>query len=76
MVNANCAGVARSGRIVRKDDCDVADFCHDGVGLIRWTLLEATGMNMDVRDDAPARFPAVRPEIAEPASVDFNNTGT
>ncbi|KWC81048.1 hypothetical protein WL57_25445 [Burkholderia cepacia] len=54
----------------------MTDFRHNGVVLIGRALLKSAGMDMDICDDAPSRFSAMGPEIAESTPVDFDNTCT
>src|SRR5579863_8412900 len=67
------ADMARSGfprGVIGKDDGDVANLGHDGIGLVRIALTKATRMNMDISDDFALCLAAMLPELPQAAAID------
>ena len=60
---------------MREDNGDVPDFGDDRIGTVRLTLIESTGMNVDVGYNVSSGPPAMRPEIAKPTTIDLDNAG-
>ena len=64
-MDADSTWVFGARRVMRKDDGDVTNLGHNGVGLVGLALLKSAGMNMDIGDNLAASLPAMRPEIAQ-----------
>lgn len=53
----------------------MTDFSHDWIGTVGRALPETTGVNMDIGNNNTPGLPTMRPEIAEPATIDSDSTG-
>ena len=53
----------------------MADLSYDWIGAVGRALPETTRVNMDISDNNTFGLPTMRPEIAEPATIDYDNTG-
>jgi hypothetical protein len=73
LIDANPAGQAEPGSVVRKDKGQMPSLRDHRIVAITSTLAKTPGMNMHIGHDGHIQIPAFLPDDAELAAVEFDD---